>query len=155
ICFATHAVYPTADGDTLQEPALVLAADEHEAPALLTASQVRKLRLNADFVMLTACFTDAPSGKSISTPLSGLAQSFFTAGAKCLLVSHWPVDVYATEALVRAMFAGSGGGESLAEALQRAAKALRRDVRRPDFSHPVYWAGFSIVGDGGARLWSI
>lgn len=154
ICFATHAVYPTADGDTLQEPGLVLAAAEAEAPSVLLASQVRQLQLNADFVLLTACFTGAPAGKSINVPLSGLAQSFFTAGAKCLLVSNWPVDVYATEALVRAMFSSSGEEETLAEALQRAAKALRRDARQPHFSHPVYWAGFSIVGDGGTRIWS-
>jgi hypothetical protein len=154
LCFATHALYPTADGDTLIEPGLVLAAADPGSPTVLSASHVRRLRLNADFVLLTACFTGAPAGKSITTPLSGLAQAFFTAGAKCLLVSHWPVDVHATEALVRAMFSGINEGESLAKALQRASRALRSDARRPEFCHPVYWAGFSIVGDGGAELWS-
>jgi CHAT domain-containing protein len=155
ICFATHAVYPTADGDPLQESGLVLAGADAEVPDILSASQVRRLRLNTDFVLLTACFTGAPAGKSINIPLSGLAQSFFTAGAKCLLVSHWPVDVYATEELVRAMFSGGGKEENLAEALQRAADALRKNALQSHFAHPVYWAGFSIVGDGGARIWSI
>jgi CHAT domain-containing protein len=155
VCFATHAVYPTSEGDTLQEPGLILASLEGARPGVLSASEIRQLRLNADFILLTACFTGAPSGKSINSPLSGLAQAFFTAGARCLLVSHWPVDLDATEALIAALFSGGPAEESLAAALQRAAHTIRTDVRRRDFSHPVYWAGFSVVGDGGASLRSI
>jgi CHAT domain-containing protein len=152
ICFATHAVYPSSEGDTLEEPGLVLAGTEGGTPVILRASDIRQLRLNADFVLLTACFTGAPSGKSITRPLSGLAQAFFTAGAKCLLVSHWPVDVRATEMLIQAMFASFDRTEYLAAALAHAAKSLRSRAANRHFSHPLFWAGFSIVGDGGGSI---
>jgi CHAT domain-containing protein len=46
----------------------------------------------------------------------------------------------------------ASGAENLAQALQRAAETLRKDTRNGDFSHPMHWAGFSIVGDGGAPI---
>ena len=150
LCFATHAIYPTAGGDTLQEPAIVLSpGDESASDGLFWASQVRQLKLDSEFVLLTACFTGSPAGKSVGVPLSGLAESFFYAGAKCMLVSNWPVDVNATESLIKALFSETYARETLAEALQRAMSSMRMEGRARGWSHPMYWAGFSIIGDGG------
>jgi CHAT domain-containing protein len=57
----------------------------------LTASEAAQLKLNADWVVLSACNT-AAADKSGAEALSGLARAFFYAGARALLVSHWSVD---------------------------------------------------------------
>src|SRR6202030_3841030 len=94
--FATHRLI-AGEQRGLAEPALVLTppADEAAASALqdhglLTASEVAALKLNADWVVLSACNT-ARSDQLGSEALSGLARAFFYAGARALLVSHWPV----------------------------------------------------------------
>jgi len=150
LCFATHAVYPSEEGDILQEPGLVLSGPD--GPTVLKASDVRRLDIDADFVLLTACFTGASNGKSITAPLSGLAEAFFAAGAKCLLVSHWPVDVRATEILIQRIFSGDEREEAVAEALCRSARELRTRIDAPHFAHPAFWASFSVVGDGALAL---
>ena len=77
----------------LAEPALALTIPAQPSDfddGLLTASEVAQLKLNADWVVLSACNTmagDRPGAEA----LSGLARAFFYAGARALLVTHWPV----------------------------------------------------------------
>jgi CHAT domain-containing protein len=146
LCFATHAIYPRGDGDLLTDAGLLFAYDE-----VLTAFDIAGLRIDADFVMLTACFTGSPSGRSITVPLSGLAQAFLSAGARSLLVSHWPVEVTATEHFASAFAASIGQDASLADALRTAELSIRLSANGK-LTHPIFWAGFSIVGDGARRL---
>ncbi|KOR29271.1 hypothetical protein TI03_02710, partial [Achromatium sp. WMS1] len=58
---------------------------------LLRASQIAQLKLNADWVVLSACNTAAADGSTGAPGLSGLAKAFFYAGARALLISHWYV----------------------------------------------------------------
>jgi CHAT domain-containing protein len=51
---------------------------------LLTDDEIGMLRLNADWVVLSACNAAGPVGRG----LSGLARAFLFAGAKALLVSN-------------------------------------------------------------------
>ena len=93
--FATHGLV-SGELKGLAEPALVLTPPERATPeddGLLTASEVAELRLDADWVILSACNTAAGAGADYGgdEALSGLARSFFFAGARSLLVSHWPV----------------------------------------------------------------
>jgi CHAT domain-containing protein len=48
-------------------------------------------KLNADWVILSACNAAAADGTPGARSLSGLAKAFFYAGSRALLVSHWPV----------------------------------------------------------------
>src|SRR5262249_27251654 len=95
--FATHGL--VADdmpegGKQKAEPALVLTPPDVAASdaddGLLTASEVAQLRLNADWVVLSACST-AAGDQTGGEALSGLARAFFYAGTRALLASHWPV----------------------------------------------------------------
>ena len=72
------------DGDTTDPKAL-----EHD-DGFLTASEIATLKLNADWVVLSACNT-AAGGATGAEALSGMARAFFYAGARALLVSHWEV----------------------------------------------------------------
>jgi CHAT domain-containing protein len=96
VYFATHALVA---GQVEQfakakaEPALVLSIPDKptkEDDGLLRASDVAMLKLNADFVVLSACNT-AAGDKPGAEALSGLAQAFFYAGAKSLVVSNWDI----------------------------------------------------------------
>jgi len=75
----------------LAEPALVLTPPAKASPdddGLLTASKIATLKLNADWVVLSACNTAAGDGTREAGGLSGLAKAFFYAGARSILVSH-------------------------------------------------------------------
>lgn len=90
--FATHGLV-AGDLSGLDEPALVLTPPDTPSEAndgLLTASEIATLRLNADWVVLSACNTASGDGRGAEA-LSGLARAFFYAGARALLVSHWAV----------------------------------------------------------------
>jgi CHAT domain-containing protein len=56
-------------------------------PKYLSASEVTALKLDADWVILSACNT-AAGGAQGAEALSGLARAFFYAGARAMLVSH-------------------------------------------------------------------
>ena len=79
IAFATHGLIAD-EIPTLAEPALVLTPPGEataEDDGLLTASEIaRDLRLDADWVILSACNTAAPDGVGAES-LSGLARAFF------------------------------------------------------------------------------
>ena len=150
--FATHALVAgeTALFSEQSEPALALTLPD--APSdlddgLLTSSEVATLKLNADWVILSACNT-AAGDKPGAEALSGLARAFFYAGAKTLLVSHWPVQSDAAVLLTTRTIRALEQEPTLtpAEALRRAMTALLNDAGNPANADPGVWAPFVIVG---------
>jgi CHAT domain-containing protein len=79
--------------------------------------------------------------------LSGLARSFFYAGARSVLVSHWVIPDEDTVALMRAFFERLQAGEAAPEAL-RAAQLAQIRAGADD---PLQWAALAIVGSPLAR----
>ncbi|WP_226779623.1 CHAT domain-containing protein [Oceaniglobus trochenteri] len=154
IAFATHGLL--ADGlPGLGEPALVFtppAAPSEDDDALLTASEAAQLKLSAELVILSACDTAGSDGTPGAEGLSGLARAFLYAGARAILVSHWPVDDYAASVLTTGMLDRMYGTDPRprAEALQRAMLDLMQDGSEARFAHPRIWAPFVLVGEGGA-----
>lgn len=153
IAFATHGLV-AGDLTGLAEPALVLTPPEkgtEEDDGLLTASEVSQLNLDADWVILSACNTAAPDGTPSAEGLSGLAKAFFYAGSRALLVSHWPVESNAAVRITTRMLEeATNAGVGRAEAHRRAMLALMTDPERPYYAHPLFWAPFIVVGEGGA-----
>ena len=149
--FATHGlVAGTFKG--VAEPALMLtppATASEEDDGLLTASEVAQLKLDADWVVLSACNT-AAGGAEGAEALSGLARAFFYAGARALLVSHWEVDSDAAVALTTQAFAAAEKDPRIgrAEALRRSMLALASDQGDARNAHPSVWAPFVLVGEG-------
>ena len=105
VYFATHGLV-AGDVRGIAEPSLVLTlpkAATSDDDGLLTASEIAQLKLNADWVVLSACNTIA-GDKPGAEALSGLARAFMYAGARSLLVSHWAVDLKAAKRLTTATF---------------------------------------------------
>ena len=155
VVMATHGLV-AGELDFLTEPALVMTPPEiasENDDGLLTASEITRLRIDADWVVLSACNTAASDGEAGAPGLSGLAQAFFYAGTQNLLVSHWPVrDDIAARITVRAIELEQAGEEQTrANALRRAIQELRGDTSldRTDehLAHPNAWAPFILVGD--------
>jgi len=160
ISFATHGLIP-GDLDGLDQPALALTTPKvagGREDGLLTASEILGLRLNADWAVLLACNTASGEGEGAEA-ISGLGRAFFYAGTRALLVSNWPVHSAATTELMTVLFRVQvdNPGLSRAQALRRAMlflidKAGFKHGGRTAFSyaHPIFWAPFTLVGDGGA-----
>jgi CHAT domain-containing protein/tetratricopeptide (TPR) repeat protein len=143
---ATHGlVSGDAVGDAVPgEPALALTGGDGE-DGLLTATEIAKLKLNADLVVLSACNTavgDVPGGQA----LSGLARPFTYAGARSLMVSHWPVESRSAVWMMTDIF-----DHRAADPMLSAAEAQREAILSmiDAWSHPAYWAPFVLVGDPG------
>jgi CHAT domain-containing protein/tetratricopeptide (TPR) repeat protein len=152
--FATHGLLAgdvAAIAKRQGEPALVLTPPKDPKDAddgLLMASEVMQLKLNANWVILSACNT-AAGDKLGAEALSGLARAFFYAGVRALLVSHWPVYSDAAVHLTTRAFAEMNEDEGLARAaaLQRSMIALMDDPAQEDNPHPAVWAPFVVVGE--------
>ena len=105
IVFASHALVP-GDLDGLNQSAIALSAPsvtEDDEDGLLTMGEVMKLKLNADWVVLSACNTGAAEGAGAEA-VSGLGRAFFYAGTRALLVSMWPVETSSAKNLTTGLF---------------------------------------------------
>jgi CHAT domain-containing protein len=154
VYFATHGLV-AGDVKGLAEPSLVLSIPRQPSEfddGLLTASEVAQLKLNADWVVLSACNTIA-GDKPGAEALSGLARSFFYAGARALLVSHWAVSSEAATRLAISTFDRLKADAKLgrAEALRQAMLAYLNDASSPRNAYPAFWAPFALIGEGAAR----
>ena len=152
--FATHGLM-SGDLEGLAEPALVLTPPGEASPdndGLLTASKIATFKLDADWVVLSACNTAASDGTPDAGGLSGLAKAFFYAGARALLVSHWSVPSKATVELITDTFDELEKNSAIgrAEALHRAEMAMLDPTSPPEFAHPMMWGPFVLAGEGGA-----
>jgi CHAT domain-containing protein len=149
IAFATHGLLAN-ELDCQNEPALALSLPAQATKGddgLLQASEIVGLHLNADWILLSACNTAGPEGLA-GEALSGLTRAFFYAGARSVMATHWPVESTATVRLTTLTFESFAKqpkrGRALA--LHDAQLALMSD---PKTAHPVFWAPFVLVGDGG------
>ncbi len=103
---------------------------------------------------MSACNT-ASGGKPGAQALSGLARAFFYAGARALLVFHWPVYSTAATKLITKAFEAMKAHpmDGRARALRRSMLALIDNTNSPQNAHPSVWAPFIVVGEGGGKLW--
>jgi CHAT domain-containing protein/tetratricopeptide (TPR) repeat protein len=152
IHFATHGALAGQVGGN-SEPGLILTPPDtatERDDGYLTASEIAALRLDADWVILSACNTAAGRADGAEA-LSGLARAFFYAGARALLVSHWAIDSRATVNLVTGAVSRMAADKSVgrAEAIRQSMLAMI-DKGQPIETHPSYWAPFVVVGEGAA-----
>lgn len=154
VYFATHGLV-AGDIRGLGEPSLAMSmplTPTDEDDGLLKASEVAQLKLNADWVVLSACNTIA-GNKPGAEALSGLARSFFYAGARSLLVTHWAVETVAAMQLMTTVFSVLKTEPALgrAEAMRRGMLTLLNDRSRDENPFPAIWGPFALIGAGAPR----
>jgi CHAT domain-containing protein len=159
VAFSTHGLLP-GDLNGLTQPALALSAPDVagiDGDGLLTMEQILPLKLDADWVVLSACNT-AAGAQAGAEAASGLGRAFFYAGSRALLVTNWAVDSASARDLVSDIFRRQAGDADLsrAEALRQSMMALldgpgyvEEGKTLYTYGHPVFWAPYSLLGDGG------
>lgn len=158
--FATHGIVTAPRPECPAQPALLTSFGDRGSDGLLSFVEIYGLHLDADLIILSACDTAGTADVAVTraagvetgggNALDGLVRAFIGAGSRSVLASHWPApdDYHATEHLIEGLFTASPGTPS-AEALRL---AERRLMAVPATSHPYYWAGFALVGDGAKPI---
>lgn len=153
LAFATYGLM-AGEHPGAAEPGLVLTPPRAASAlddGLLTASEIAQLRLDAELVVLPESSTAAPDGTPGLDGLPRLSRAFLHAGARSIVVSHWPVSADSTLKLLSRMLRERVRGAGNAEALRRAMLALMNGEDRPAYAHPMYWAPLVVVGEGARR----
>jgi len=150
VYFATHGLLAGEVAEYAKlnaEPALVLSLPEKPTDfddGLLTASEVAQLKLNADWVVLSACL----GGETWRGGVVGPGARVLLC-RRSLVVSNWAVDSDSAVALMASTFAALAANPKLShgEALQQSMLAMIDDTQHPDWADPKYWAPFVVVGE--------
>ena len=124
-------------------------------------TEIMKLKMNADWIILSACNTGAASGAGAEA-LSGLGQAFFYAGSRAILASMYPVETTSARKLITRLFELEVSDNKLTRS-----QALRASMLNlidsetlneqatgkiiASYAHPLFWAPFIIVGDPGGN----
>ncbi|WP_245648843.1 CHAT domain-containing tetratricopeptide repeat protein [Sphingomonas sanxanigenens] len=159
--FATHGFVTAPRIGCPARPALLTSfGPAGSSDGLLSFGEIFDLKIDADLVILSACNTAGTASIAATreagvttgggTAMDGLVRAFIGAGGRSVLASHWPApdDFDATQKLMSSLFE-DGRGESIGQAVRGASIKLMND---PLTSHPYYWAGFALVGDGAQPL---
>jgi len=162
VVFATHGLVP-GELNGLTQPALALTAPDVadvDGDGLLTMEEILSLKLDADWVVLSACNTGSGAGAGAEAA-SGLGRAFFYAGTRALLVTNWSVHSESARELVTDLFRRQAADPKLTrgEALRQAMMALLDGKGFADaqgkmlfaYGHPLFWAPYTIIGDGGSQ----
>jgi CHAT domain-containing protein len=158
IVFATHGLVP-GELNGLTQPALALSAPDVagvDGDGLLTMDEILALKLDADWVVLSACNTATGAGAGAEAA-SGLGRAFFYAGTRAILVTNWSVHSASARALVSDLFRRQARAAKISrgEALREAMTALIDGPGYQDeqgntlftYAHPLFWAPYTIIGD--------
>ncbi len=145
LLFALHGLLPN-EIKGLAQSSLVLA--DTESNSYFTMADTLNLRLNADFINLSACNTGG--GKQIKGEgILGLTRAFMYAGTQAIGVTLWSVESASAENLSVGIFANLKAGKTTAEAIRQIKlKMIAGEANQPHYRHPFYWAPFVVYGDG-------
>jgi len=158
--FATHGLVTAPRPECPARPALLTSFGTGDSDGLLSFREIYDLKIDADVVILSACDTAGEASRAATleagvttgggSALDGLVRAFIGAGGRSVVASHWPApdDFNATQRLIAGLFEG-GAGRPIAVAMQTAERGLMDEAAT---SHPYYWAGFAIIGDGAQQL---
>lgn len=142
IHFATHASLPgMVQG--INEPFILLSQVENrDEDGFLTLSEVTRMQLNAELVVLSACVTGM--GREVEGEgVVNFARAFQQAGAKSVVVSLWEVASEPTVEYMKMYYRHLREGKTKAEALR-----LTRTSMRAKYPNPFYWSVFILHGEG-------
>jgi CHAT domain-containing protein len=156
IHFATHGVLQD-DQPFDSFLALGSASGAASNDGRLTAQEIYELDLQADLVVLSACRTGL--GKISGDGIAGLTRAFFYAGTPSVMATLWDVADEPTSRLVAEFYRSYQRTHDKSQALRAAQLHLLRALRNGQVKattpagtftlpeHPVFWAGFVLVGE--------
>lgn len=146
IHFAAHGLI---DDQKPARSAIILTLDNDPAEdGFLQMREVFNLKLNADLAVLSSCQTGL--GQFIKGEgMEGISRAFFYAGSSSVVMSLWTINDQVSAQFMERFYYHLKGNENLAEALRQVKIEM---IQSEIVSHPYYWAGFILSGDGSTRV---
>jgi len=148
VLFATHGIV-AGEVPGMRKAGLALAYEGNGlTDSILTVDDIVALRLNADWVVLSACNTGFTSGDA-GDSISAMSRGFFAAGARSLLVTQWAVESESAKQLTVGMFKAYSSDPSLskADAIAQVQRDMLSGKNGTLYRHPYFWAPFFLSGD--------
>ena len=148
LAFATHGLLPGEVPGMLKAGLAMAYEGRGLADSVLTIDDIVGLRLNADWVILSACNTGYASGAA-GDSMSALSRGFFAAGARTVLATQWAVESESAKELTVGVFKALAASPSATkgEALAQAQRAMLAGQNGALFKHPYFWAPYFVSGD--------
>lgn len=123
---------------------LVFAPDG-ESSEMFEVSELFGMELNADLVVLSAC--NSGNGKlNKGEGIMSLSTGFQYAGVPSVVMTHWDVNDKYSADLMAGFYAYLAQGLDKNVALHKAKLDMIRQGGAL-YSHPYYWAGFTLIGN--------
>ena len=150
VAFMTHGILDERV-PYLQQAALVLSHPEltgewakgfTDSDGYLSMSELMGLWMPTELALALACQTGL-GGELAGEGVMHLGRAFQYAGARSVLMSLWSVELESTMLLGERVLAELEAGKAKDEALL----AARRLLRQKGYEHPLFWAGFILVGE--------
>lgn len=130
----------------------LIFSGEEDGKFLLYSSDISKLKLNCDLVVLSAC-ESAEENLMGEQSLKGIASSFYKAGVKSLIVSFWPVDQFSSKIMpyfysrIIKKVKGAKGLTRILNVVKNEFMKKTLEIRKGvkiSFRHPLFWANFVL-----------
>lgn len=139
--FAAHSLVD--EKSPLHSAVVLTPGDGAEEDGVLEVSEIARLNLDSDLVVVSACQTGR--GQLLSGEgIVGLSRAFIQAGSRSVVVSLWNVSDNSTGQLMKSFYQNLTEGLSNVAALRKAKLQLLKsgNVTR----HPYYWSSFVMMG---------
>lgn len=142
--FATHTLINDWQPEISAIVLSLFAEDGKSINGFVRSNDILRIDLDADLVVLSSCRSGA--GKQIKGEgMISLANSFFAAGARHLLVSLWDVnDKVTAELMLRFYRKHLKERKSFSVSLRESQIEIMSDKR---WNAPYYWSAFVLNGD--------
>ncbi|MEE9439297.1 MAG: CHAT domain-containing protein [Saprospiraceae bacterium] len=126
----------------------MMVRDSKGKPAKSFAFEIKNRKLNNSLVILSSC----NSGSGVYEFGAGtfsLSRDFLAAGAQTVIKSLWAVNEASTAELLINFHENFSKANSASQSLKMAKHSLKQNSQ---YSHPYYWAGFVLEGNGGLKI---
>ncbi len=138
IHLATHGLLN--DIRKLGIPGAIALAPSKDDDGFLTAGEIFNLKLNAELVVLSGCYTG--QGEITGDGVIGLSRSLIVAGVPSAIVSLWAVPDASTSVLMTEFYRHLSSNPDKAQALRSAMLMTMKQ-----YPNPVNWAAFTLIGE--------
>ena len=143
IYFATHNI-PFGNFIT-DEPGLALTPIYNDQSGVLTISEISKNNFSGSIIALSACKTFDASFED-NAAYSGIAQSFFLAGAKGVYTTMWDIESISASVFNKYLFSNYQSNSDIPESMQETAREFISGKLGQDYKDPFYWAPYLYLG---------
>ena len=146
IHFATHGLIVP---EFPELSALVLSSNnDNKDDNFLRAGEILDLKLNADFVNLSACNTALAKSYFAEGSANGLSHAFVAAGANSMSLSLWEVDDLSTRVFMESLYSKYNKGYGwFSRYFNEVKREFIEGVYGELYRAPYYWAPFVFYGE--------